>query len=138
MSGFKFIIPVVIVSFIFMTMACGDSEVLEIRDIDLGAMMKLADENIVAANNQYKGSNVRFEGLITDIDKGSIQIVPDEITNLVKLSGAKCSYRNDEEKIVVKLRPNQKVVVTGKVKSISESILKIETVHVADCRILEY
>ena len=79
MSGFKFIIPVVIVSFIFMTMACGDSEVLEIRDIDLGAMMKLADENIVAANNQYKGSNVRFEGLITDIDKGSIQIVPDEI-----------------------------------------------------------
>ena len=62
-----------------MTMACGDSEVLEIRDIDLGAMMKLADENIVAANNQYKGSNVRFEGLITDIDKGSIQIVPDEI-----------------------------------------------------------
>ncbi len=62
-----------------MTMACGDSEGLEIRDIDLGAMMKLADENIVAANNQYKGSNVRFEGLITDIDKGSIQIVPDEI-----------------------------------------------------------
>ena len=79
MSGFKFIIPVVIVSFIFMTMACGDSEVLEIRDIDLGAMMKLADENIVAANTQYNRSNVRFEGLITDIDKGSIQIVPEEI-----------------------------------------------------------
>ena len=52
MSGFKFIIPVVIVSFIFMTLSCEDSEVLEIRDIDLGAMMKLADENIVAAKKQ--------------------------------------------------------------------------------------
>ena len=104
-------------------------------DIELGDAMSLANENIIAANDKYSGSDVRFVGEITDIDSDSIRIVPKSLMNLAKLSGAKCLFHADDELLAAELMPGQTVSVSGRVKKFTESF-EVETMTVSDCRIL--
>ena len=106
-----------------------------VTDVLLGDVIALVESNNVAADLEYKGEVVKFEGVISEIEADYILVQQLDRNEFLEMNDAKCDLASDEKDKVVDLRADQMVTVSGEIKGFGTSFGV--RVNVKDCKLLD-
>ena len=104
--------------------------------VGFGSVLKLADDNIDAAEDKYKHGVVVFEAEITDMHKNSLKLVPNKKLNASEMYEVDCKMRNKKEKGKFKsLTVGQSINIEGEIDGFEDSS-DIITIKMNSCAII--
>ena len=104
-----------------------------VYDIDIREMLELLKSNEVAADAEYKGKLIRTTGIVDDIERDKLRLLPlgsDEF----QMSGLECHLVKTPESLILDLRKGDEVTILGRHRGFDRFL--IDYAEIRDCQLL--
>lgn len=105
-----------------------------VYDIDIREMLELLKSNEVAAEAEYKGKLIRTTGIVDDIEKDRLRLIPLD-SDAFQMSGLRCHLVKNQEQLILGLRKGDEVTIQGRHRGFDRFL--VDYAEIRDCQLLQ-
>ena len=104
-----------------------------VYDIDIREMLELLKSNEVAAEAEFKGKLIRTTGIVDDIEKDELRLLPLG-SDMFQMSGIRCHLVKNQEQSILNLRKGDEATILGRHRGFDRFL--IDYAEIRDCQLL--